>query len=323
MSRAKASVLAVLTTLIAVMMMFSVPYTPAVVVQTETAEKGDWPRTVLFSGTIGYRKQPCVTVQSGVIAAVYAVPGQSVKKGELLFQMDTSAQEEALAAVEKARYQQKKALMASDEIVTAVAVQNELEWQEAEMQLQRVIEAAQIRAQTDGAVENVYVERGQYVPAAALLGMMRDEEKCILVQGRADRMEGLLSGMKAVMHCNESILGNAVISSILAPDESGMQQMMLVPEAAADLKNCADDEKITVDIVKETLRECTLIPVSAVDAEGNAWFVKNGRAYCEAAEILWLGDHKAVTTDEWEERQIVLNPEGLTEGCRVKEAKAK
>ena len=89
------------------------------------------------------------------------------------------------------------------------------------------------------------------------------------------------------------------------------------------LKNCADDEKITVDIVKETLRECTLIPVSAVDAEGNAWFVKNGRAYCEAVEILWLGDHKAVTTDEWEERQIVLNPEGLTEGCRVKEAKAK
>jgi len=211
--------------------------------------------------------------------------------------------------------------METDEMIAVMAVQREMEWQKTEAELLALIEASQVRAQNSGVIENIYVEHGDCVLETALLGMMRAEEKCIIAHARADVLSGVCADMKAVMMRNGEFIGNAFVQSVLAPDGTGMQQLMIQPETAADLKDYRDEEKITVEIERETLAGCVMIPISAVDAEGNAWFVSAGRASCEEADVLMFDDREAMVADKWEGRRVILNPDGLTEGCRVKEAK--
>lgn len=319
MSRSKASVLAVLTTLLATAAMFGLPYNPAAVVKTTVAARGEWTRTVLVSGTVGYRRQPCAALQTGILAEVLVSPEQAVQKGDLLFQMDTSAQERALAAVKSARYQQ-QTLLDTEAMAAVIAVQKDLEWQETERQLLDFIETAQVRAHTDGVVENVYAQPGEYVSAGALLGMVREGEKCVMAFGRADTLAGLQPGADAILRRNGEVLGKATVESISAPDTTGRQQMILQPANALNLAQCESGEKITAEIAKATFSDCTLIPISAMDENGKVWFVNGGRACSEQVEVRLFDDAAAVVSDHWEGRRVVLNPKDLTEGCRVKEA---
>ncbi|MBR6568925.1 MAG: biotin/lipoyl-binding protein, partial [Clostridia bacterium] len=76
------------------------PVEKGVKVDTAVVGGGQLVQTVMLRGTVQYAQQePCITLKDGVIADVYAKAGDRVREGELLFRLDTTAEEKALAAL--------------------------------------------------------------------------------------------------------------------------------------------------------------------------------------------------------------------------------
>lgn len=322
MPRAKASLLVILTSALTVAVLFLLPYTPALRVQTAVAVRGDLLRSVLLSGTVGYLdQQPCVNAQAGRVARVYARPGQKVRSGELLFAMDTSAQEEALAALEQARYAQRAALEGQGGAVTALAVERELAWQEQETTLRQAIELSQVRAGMDGVVEAVYAREGEWLDAAGVLGAVRGESRCVTATARLAALPLVQPGAPAAL----GEMGPAALSRMDAPDvQSGTQRLVFTPAGEEQLADCEIGETVTVEMLVETARDCVLVPLSAVASDGRVWYAEDGKARSAVPESVKIGGEMAAVGEEWEGRRVILLPESLrlTEGCAVKEAKA-
>lgn len=322
MPRAKASLWVILTSALTVAVLFLLPYTPAVPVRTAEAHRGDLLRSVLLSGVVSYEsQQPCLNAQAGRVAKVHVRAGQRVQAGELLFSMDTSAQEAALASLERARYAQRAALGQQEAVVSALAVERELAWQEQERQLRQSIEAASIRAGMDGVLDAVYAVEGEWVEAGSLLGSVRDTAKCVIAQAR----QTVCPGTAAALEGRENTLGAAVLSRVSAPDmESGTQQLVFLPASQEQLAQCETGETVTVEVLVETVADCVLAPLSAVAADGRIWYVEDGKARSEAPGELKRSGESVALDANWEGRQVILLPDDarLSEGCAVKEAKA-
>ncbi len=324
MPKAKASLWVILTSALTVAVLFLLPYTPAVPVRTAEAHRGDLLRSVLLSGVVSYEsQQPCVNAQAGQVARVHVKAGQRVRAGELLFSMDTSAQEAALASLEQARYAQRAALGQQEAVVSALAVERELAWQEQERQLRQSIEAASIRAGMDGILDAVYAVEGEWVEAASLLGSVRDTAKCVIAQAR--QTLAVCPGTVAALEGRERALGAAVLSRVGAPDaESGTQRLVFLPASQEQLARCETGETVTVEVLVETVADCVLAPLSAVATDGRIWYVEDGKARSEAPGELKRNGESVALDATWEGRQVILLPDNarLSEGCAVKEAKA-
>lgn len=318
MSRTRASLLAVLIALMTSAAILALPFSPKVRVQTMTAQRGEVTRTVLLSGTVGYRHQQlCVNRQEGRISRVYVQPGQPVKKGDLLFRMDTSVQEAALAEG-YAAFGAWSSGMTADGPAAALAMQQQRQFAEQEAALSLSIEAASVRAEMDGVVEAVYLEEGDAVPPMTLLGLVRGEEKCILAAGAAHDVTGLLPGAAAEAG------GTALrLHSVSAPDEeTGMQQLLFVP-VNKELDERRTGESVTVEAAAETIPDCVPIPLSAVDRRGCIWYAEDGKARSAPASSMRRSRTHLAAPAEWEGRAVILLPDEslLSEGCAVKEAR--
>ena len=320
MTRAKASLLAVLVTAVTCGVLLNLPGKQAVEVRTAIVQRGEVVRTVKLSGIVGYRhNQLCVNMQEGRLAEVYVQPGQAVKEGELLFRMDTSVQEAALARLYSMRNEQNRLLASAEASISALAAQQELLWTEQEASLQLAIEAAFIRADRDGVVETIYLEENTLIPSMTPLGKVRGEERCIEVAGMTDETVKLLRGAVGTAE------GMAVqLDAVASPDmESGIQQLTFVPVHPEALAKRQVGERITVEAVLETVPDCVPIPLSAIDRQSRVWYVENGRACFEKLETLAHNREAAAAPLSWEGRRIILEPEGkqLAEGCEIREAR--
>ena len=317
MSRSKATLWMMLTTLLTVITLLMLPHTPAVPVRTILVERGEWMRTEQLGAAVNRVKSPCISLQDGVISAVCVSAGDTVRKGDLLFVMDTSMEEEMLSALKQTRYQSRSL----PEEAEAFAAAQELEWLEAEMRLKTAIEAAQIRAPRDGIVDQVFVRAGDPVKEAAMLGCLSGEERQIIAAGFAEATSTLKTGMPAILHNAGENIGTAVLEAVSAPDENGMQQMTLRPLDQELLQDWRAGQGITVEWMIESIPDCALIPIGAVDDKGRVWVVENGRACAYAVDVSRRNQESIAADLSWAGRRIVLEPEGLSEGCRVKEAK--
>lgn len=323
MPRAKASLVIILTTALTVAVLFWLPYTPAHIVHTVTAEKGEWVKTALLSGVVGYEQQQhCVAAWSGKISKVYASPGQKVKKGDVLFLMDTSVQEQMLYAMQNTRYTQMSRLGALEQ-ETAILAAQQLQWNEKEMELKRSIELAQIRARMDGTVASVYVNEGSYVEEAGSLGSIHNDQLCVDASGRTEVVGKTAPGTSAVLEKEGKEMGIAQVLSLSAPEMTmeGMQRLKLLPLAQKQLAECEAGDRVTVELLIERIGDQVMIPLAAVDADSKVWYVENGAAYAQVVDTTRRNGNSVAVTPEWEGRKIILLPQGLYEGCPVKEAK--
>lgn len=322
MPRVKASLLVMLTTLLTVAVMLMLPYTPKQVVRTMVAQKGEWIQSMMLSGVVSHGKeQICISPRNGRISRVCVEPGQQVSKGELLFLLDTSQEERMLHAMYQAQNEQQKWL--ADTAASALAAQQNMQWKEKEQQLLYAIESAQIRAEMDGVIGDVYMEEGSYVETAGWLGSVHDGQLCIIASGEKSLMERTEQGALAVLSQEEKPLGVAKVSRIHAPlaQAGGMQQMTLLPLKQEQLAQCAIGETVTVELLMETLSDHVLIPLSAVDADGRVWYAENGYAHAQKLDVSKRNGETVAASSEWEGRSMILSPENLYEGCPVKEAK--
>ena len=324
MPKVKASLLVILTTILTVAVLFWLPYTPTQVVRTMVAQRGEWMRSTLLSGMVIHaQEQLCVSPKAGRVSKVCVQPGQQVKKGELLFLMDTSVEERSLQAIYQAKEEQKNQLLRMDETIAALAVQQELQWMEREQQLILAIESAQIRAEMDGEVGAVYAVEGSFVETAGLLGSVHNGMRCVSANGRSDVVNKTGKGALAALEKEGQSLGAAEVDRIYAPlvQNGGMQQLTLLPLDQEQLGSCEIGDAVTVELLMETLSDRVPIPLSAVDENGRVWFIENGCAHAQVVDTTKRNGETIAASAEWEGRTIILSPGRLYEGCPVKEAK--
>ena len=315
MTRAKASLLAMLAAALSVAMMAGIPCAPRPVVHTAIIREGALVQSVLLSGVVRYRQeQPCVSPKDGRVEKVYAQAGMAVTKGDLLIQLDCKAEEEMLAACIQAKNQRQLL----GETAAAFALESQLSLSQMEARARAGIAASRIRAENDGIVENVYIQEGDYVQQGTVLGWTRSSEKCVQALSTAARLSEVRTGAAAVLSTGETLR----LQSIGAPSDENahlLEFVALEPEALEDRK---PGESVTVELLCSSAANQALVPLGAVSAAQKIWFVENGRACSAQVDISERNEDFVAVPSEWVGKSVVLAPDEtqLTEGCAVKVA---
>jgi len=287
--------------------------------ETMVIQGGELVRSVLMTGTVQYARQfPCVAVKNGTVHQVYAQPGTWVQSGDLLFALDTQAEEQALASLYEMKYEHQNSSIGLEDAVSALAWQSGLEWNTSEKQLQASIEASLIRADSDGVVEAVYVQPGSNVCAASVLGVVRGDERQIVAS--AAGLTGIHPGMSAVAHIGEAALP-LVLKQVSAPDEnSGHQQYFFEALDQDAIAGLAQGKMVEIEMTTEICPQGALVPLSAIDADGTIWLVRNDRAYQHRISLDCCNRSYAAASLELAGETVILYPEQREwkDGMRVR-----
>lgn len=309
----------ILITLATVITLFLLPFTPRTAVHTVMVERGDLLRTLTLEGTVGYRHQQiCTALSAGMVEKVYVQPGQQVQKGDLLFAMDVSAQMEMLASLSCNQY----------------ARQQEAEWLAAwqsdagtEWELRAQIEGAKIRADRDGVVRSVYVEQGDALAAAGLLGVVSGEEKCVSALTYSQDIQGIQAGAAALL-ITQAQSGAATLCMLGAPEwnegtSQSMQQLTFMPLHQDTLADTEIGDPVETELLVQCMEDVALIPIGAVDNQGRIWVVEDGKATPQVIDINQRNKNYVAADQKLAGARLILQPDAysLWAGCPVKEAR--
>lgn len=319
MPRRRASLWMILITLATVITLFLLPFTPRTAVHTVMVERGDLLRTLTLEGTVGYRHQQiCAALSAGMVEKVYVQPGQQVQKGDLLFAMDVSAQLEMLASLNCNQY----------------ARQQEAEWLAAwqsdagtEWELRAQIEGAKIRADRDGVVRSVYVEQGDALAAAGLLGVVSGEEKCVSALTYSQDIQGIQAGAAALL-ITQAQSGAATLCMLGAPEwnegtSQSTQQLTFMPLHQDTLADTEIGDPVETELLVQCMEDVALIPIGAVDNQGRIWVVEDGKATPQVIDINQRNKNYVAADQKLAGARLILQPDAysLWAGCPVKEAR--
>lgn len=321
MPRTRASLWMILFTTVTVITLFLLPFTPRTAVHTVTVETGDLLRTLTLEGTVAYRHQQiCAALSAGVVEQVYVHPGQRVQKGDLLFAMDVSAQTALLAQWSRNRYAQQQ----TAEWLAAWQDGSGTEWE-----LRAQIEGAKIRADRDGVIRAVYVEPGDAVASAGWLGVVSGEERCVSAVAYTQDLQGVEIGAAAMLNGKKQS-GAATLCSLNAPQRNGetsqsVQQLTFLPVDQEVLAETEIGETVEMELLLKCLENVTLIPIGAVDKQGQVWVVENGKATPRSIDTSQRNESFVAAEQGLAGARLILQPDqyGLWAGCPVKEARSR
>lgn len=321
MPRTRVSLGMIVATIAAVTAFFLMPFTPRTAVRTVTVKQGDLLRTLKLEGTVGYRRQQvCAALNPGVVEKVYVHPGQRVQQGELLFAMDVSAQVEMLTRLSSSRYAQEQAA----EWLAAFQGNGSAEWE-----LRTQIEGAKIRAQRDGVIRAVYVEEGDAVAEAGLLGVVSGEEKCVAALAYTQELQGVETGAAAVL-ITQNNRSAATLCHFGAPEwgngaAQSTQQLTFLPLQQETLADVNIGERVEAELLVERMEGVTLIPLGAVDKHGQIWLVEEGKARPQAIDTSRRNEGYVAADSALSGARLILQPDeySLWAGCPVKEARTR
>ena len=326
MTKARASLWMFGMTFLTVSFMLLWPYTPKKIVTTATVQMGDLLQTILLAGTASYESErPIVSLLDGQIQRVHIIPGQRVQKGQLLFSLDTTAEEEMLAYVIKARIQQEQ--LYQEDALAAMAVQGITQLREKEKELRSRIEAAQIRAQQDGRVEQVYVQDGDYAKTAQFLGTLSGEQICICVAADTDTLRFAKIGSPAVIKKNGKLAGMAVLDSLSAPvmEETTGAAAQQGVFRILDAGQINAGDRLTLEMLQNRTETAALVPISAVSRKNEVWIDEGGKAVPVSIDVSIRNDTWVAAGDELTGKKVILLPDlyELTPGCAVQNAEVR
>ena len=330
MRKTKASLWVITATLITVATLFLLPFTPKTSVHTTMVHTGELIRSTLLEGMVCYEsEQPCVALKAGKVAHVYVKEGQPVKQGDLLFSMDTTAEEAALAAAISACNQHpNESVEGLEQLVAAASSQASLALKERLAELEGSIALAQIRAGADGVMGGVYAKEGELVGEMTLLGDVHGTQKAIAAAGRTSDLAGVARGASALLQSTSGqVNGLATVVRLGAPElndatAQAMQTVFLLPTAQEALSDAAVGDKMMVELICEATSDVALIPIAAIDSQERVWVVENGRATPVSIDVSRRNEDYVAVSKEWAEKRIILMPNTrqLYAGCAVKEA---
>ena len=322
MRRGKQAFLLLAGSIAAAVWMAAAPVKSGIHVEMAVIQAGELVQTVWLNGTVGYTdEQPYVSLKTGKISKVYAKPGDTVREGDLLFQMDTTSEAQALSELYEARFQNKQAMSSLNEAASALSRQAELEWQQLEAQCKASIDAAQIRAATKGVVDTVCIKEGEWVNEGMLLGVSRGEEK--QVAACVQNMDAALIETDAaawIHNGNEKI--PASVSQLQPSSVGDGWTVCILPENQDALASFAIGEFIQTEVVTGRKQSQALMPLAAADENGDVWIVEDGKVRKKAFAWEQCSRTHAQAAQEWAGQTVLLYPERyeLKEGMPVQVA---
>ncbi|MEG0513492.1 MAG: biotin/lipoyl-binding protein [Clostridia bacterium] len=332
MQKTKASLGVIAATAITVLTLFLLPFTPKVAVRTVLPTRGDLIETIFLEGVICYQnEQPCVNLQAGLVKAVYANHGQRVKAGELLFCLDTTAEEQALGVLTKMNYEREQAIQSMGEhaALEALSLQSTMDAKKMQAELQMQIESKQIRAQSDGVVGGVFTEKGAYVAAMSVLGTVRDERKCVTTVNHMQNGGNVAPNTAAELQsATGKKLGFATLKRIGAPTIDAqtaqyLQQLTFMPSDENALDAMEIGDRVTVELLCNVSPNEVLVPLSAIGSGDKLWVVKDGAATPLRVDLNKRNEEYVCVSETLLGKRVILMPDEseLYAGCAVKEAK--
>ncbi len=320
MRRGKQAFLLLAGSVAAAVWMAAAPVDRGVRVETAVVQPGELVQTLWMSGTVQYvDQQPYVSLKAGKIAGVYVRPGDSVSEGDLLFQMDTAAEEQALSDLYETRYQNRQAMSGMNEAAAALNYQAELEWQQMEMQWKRLIESGQIRAQGAGMVDEVYVKEGEWVNEETLLGCCRGQEKQIVASVRKADAALITENAEAWLKTDSRKIPAVVRQSLPSPGNDDIYMIAISAENPAALDSFTISETVQVEVITDVKQADALMPLNAAAEDGAVWIVSDRRVQKKNFEWTLCSRTHAQAEKEWAGQTVLLYPDRyeLKEGMPV------
>lgn len=331
MSKTRASIGVIAATAVTVMTLFLLPFAPKQAVHTVVITRGDLISTTLLEGAVAYEnEQPVVSLQAGMISAIHVAQGQEVKAGQLLFSLDTTLEQQTLAALTTRRYQAEKVLTHMGEEAAAAFSGTALSMDEQEAALRQAIELKQLRAQRDGVVGAVYHQTGEYVAQGALMGLLHSTERCVVAAWQGGLYAQAQTGAAAAVSAADGEAVYAKLDQMGAPTLDAVtsqyvQSLTFQPARSDDLSGFDIGERVMVEMLNQISSNVALAPVEAVDQNSCVWLMRNGVAVSVKVDAAQRNEQYVCVPDALLGERVILLPQesGLTEGCAVKEAKGR
>lgn len=309
MRRGKQAFLLLAGSIAAAVWMAAAPVKNGIRVETAVIQPGELVQTVWLNGIVGYTdEQPYVSLKTGKINSIYVQIGDTVSEGDLLFQMDTTSESQALSELYETCYQKKRVISSLNEAVSALQKQAELEWHQLEAQFKTSIEAGQIRAAQKGLVDTIYVKEGDMVTEGTLLGTSHGEEKQVVVSAQNVDAALIETGATAWLYKdNEKIHASVHKLQPLNDNESWL--VNILPENPDVMDSFAIGENIQAEIVIERKPTKALMPLAAADENGDVWIVEEGKVKKKGFSWENCSRTHAQAAQEWTGQMVLLYPE--------------
>jgi len=262
---------------------------------------GDVEQVLAVTGRLRYESEYAVLAPSaGMVEQVCVKAGDRVEEGQALFRLSSSAQEKALSA-----------LLGLQEAEASAAL----------MQAASLMESMTVRAPAPGAVHQVAVTEHGGITAgmpAVTLSTGRQQVMCSVVMSDA---VNVAEGMEARIFLQEELLCSARVSSVgaLETDLTTGQTVSQVTLGIEENLELPLGAALDVEIILAAQNDVPVLPVEALDENGEVWWVAEGRCYRTQAGVVMADEMLAwVTLPEGE--HVVLSSD-VVEGQRVREVK--
>ncbi len=332
MKKTQASLWVIMATLLTVLTLFLLPYTPKIAVNTTTVERGTLYKTSLMEGVLQYdEQQAIISLSSGMVAEVCVNQGDFVPAGTLLVRLDSAVEEASLQTIianqNDFSHLVETMAVANDATYDDFLLAQVLALEQNEQAVRLSIETKQIRASNDCIIGPIYVSPSDYVDANTLLGSTHAETKVVTVNQLMNDTATREIGSMAILSSSDqknSTIGTLIrISSPILDQESNQYWQTLTYEPLDELalSQFSIGSSITVETIDAYWDEEVLIPISAVDTQNRVWKVEQGVATSVQISVDKM-NRQYVTGDETlVGASLVIDPESLSlyQNCPVKE----
>lgn len=320
MCKTRVSFLLILTSVIILSVSVASAYVPSIEVETVLIESGPFAEVTRLVGSVVYSdEQLCFFPFAGKIAQICVTPGQQVKKGDLLFRLDTTDAERALAVLAGQEYLQQSLMKDVQAAFSSFALTQLYDAQQLRQKLLGQIAGAQLRAEIDGIVEEIYFRQGQMIDTTGPVGRIVSSDRQIRVVNQSLKVQ---KDTPALIYYDKQNKGTAYF----VKDEIAFENMTQIRNltfAPADpcLIGLDPQEKVELALMDGEYSETTLIPLEAVGIDNQIWIVENDRARAVEIDISRRNESYIAAEEKWQGKRVILLPEmyDLSNGCLVRE----
>ena len=308
MSKAKASICVMIATMVTVMTLFFLPKPSRQIFMTTRVSTDSLPVTCMLEGQAVYSGQQILLAPvSGRIARCHVQPGDHVQAGELILRLDSQADEEALAVLESSFYQLEQATDALRGALPATDLWMSRQQQRAT--LVASIKMKQIRSDAAGIVENLYVQPGDYVAAGTPLGRFREEKISVSAIWTDDGTGTPAAGMRAYWCADDGTPQYPMTLESVALNNEVNGYILTFSFDAVGSEIPEQGEKAPVLLTLKELPSAPLIPLDALDDQGQIWIVEDGRIFPLMAAT-GIADRNSIQVSNLKPgTQIILQPD--------------
>lgn len=325
MSKANLSIGVMIATLVAVMALFFWPQAEGLRLTIATIVPGGSQAPRMLEGTaIAGEQQLIIAPTVGRIDKVYVKSGDRVQAGQLLARMDTQLEENALLQMDQQWYRWSSlAELSHGTDGTGLDLATNLIQQRA--QLVAAIECKQIRAATDGIIENMHVVEGTYLSEPGMIGSLVGQQPKVTALWMAQQGQAPAPGMEAWWCASDGErIELLVLESVGAPvaQNNAVVYPLIFASLMGESSSINSGDTAPVCLLMNQQAVPAVAPVEAIDENGRLWLLRDGAAFPVLANGQSIDGDCIQVQPELLGEQVILRPDDLSlqEGMAIRQS---